>query len=149
MGSLNLVQIIGHLGRDVELREASGKARAALSVATDDSYTDRDGNRVSRVEWHRVIVFDKMAENCARYLRKGSLVYVEGALQTRKWQDQAGQDHYSTEIRARRVQFLDRREQGSEGSHVSGSGYGNAAASGACQPSPEYQARDYSDAVPF
>lgn len=107
---LNKVMIIGRLGRDPELRYTqSGSPVATLNVATDESYTDRDGNKVERTEWHRVSVFQRQAENCANYLGKGSLVYVEGSLQTRKWQDQSGQDRYTTEIKAQRVQFLDRK----------------------------------------
>ena len=75
---------------------------------------DRDGNKVDRVEWHTVVVFQRAAENCANYLAKGSLIFVEGSLQTRKWQDQQGQDKYSTEIKAQRVQFLDRRGEGAQ-----------------------------------
>ena len=115
MASLNLVQIIGRLGRDPELRYTqSGSPVATLNVATDESYMDRDGNKVERTEWHRVSVFQRQAENCANFLTKGSLVYVEGSLQTRKWQDQNGQDRYTTEIKAQRVQFLDRREGSGE-----------------------------------
>ncbi len=107
---LNKVMIIGHLGADPELRYTqSGSPVATLRIATDESYTDRDGNRVERTEWHRVVVFQRAAENCNQFLRKGSLVYVEGRLTTRKWQDQNGQDRYTTEIRADRVQFLDRK----------------------------------------
>lgn len=110
MASLNLVQIIGRLGRDPELRYGqSGGAVANLNVATDESYNDRDGNKVERTEWHRITVFGRMAENCGNYLAKGSLVYVEGSLTTRKWQDQNGQDRFTTEIKAQRVQFLDRQ----------------------------------------
>ena len=110
---LNKVMIIGRLGRDPELRYSqTGSPICTLNIATDESYTDRDGNRVDRAEWHRVVVFQRVAENCAQYLTKGSLVYVEGSLQTRKWQDQQGQDRYSTEIKAQRVQFLDRRGGG-------------------------------------
>lgn len=118
---LNRCMIIGHLGRDVELRYSqNGSAVASLNIATDESYTDRDGNKVERVEWHRVSVYGKAAENCANYLRKGSLVYVEGSLQTRKWQDQNGQDRYTTEIKAQRVQFLDRRGDGQQGGQQGG-----------------------------
>ena len=107
---LNKVMIIGRLGRDPELRYTqSGSPVATLNVATDESYTDRDGNKVDRTEWHRVSVFQRQAENCANFLAKGSLIYVEGSLQTRKWQDQQGQDRYTTEIKAQRVQFLDRK----------------------------------------
>lgn len=107
---LNKVQIIGRLGKDPELRYSqSGTPVANLSVATDESYKDRDGNKVEKTEWHRITCFQKQAENCADYLAKGSLVYVEGSLTTRKWQDQQGQDRYTTEIKADRVQFLDRK----------------------------------------
>ena len=110
---LNKVMIIGRLGRDPELRYSqSGSPVCTLNIATDESYTDRDGNRVDRAEWHRVVVFQKAAENCSQYLTKGSLVFVEGSLQTRKWQDQQGQDRFATEIKAQRVQFLDRKADG-------------------------------------
>lgn len=107
---LNKVMIIGRLGRDPELKyAASGMPITTLRIATDESYVDRDGNKVERTEWHSVVVFQRAAENCANFLGKGSLVYVEGSLQTRKWQDQQGQDRYTTEIKAQRVQFLDRK----------------------------------------
>ena len=110
MSSLNKVMIIGRLGRDPELRYTqSGMAVANFNVATDESYTDKDGNRIERTEWHKVTTFQRQAENCAKFLAKGSLVYIEGSLQTRKWQDQQGQDRYTTEIKAERVQFLDRK----------------------------------------
>lgn len=110
MSSLNKVMIIGRLGRDPELRYTqSGMAVANFNVATDESYTDKDGNRIERTEWHKVTTFQLQAENCAKFLAKGSLVYIEGGLQTRKWQDQQGQDRYTTEIKAERVQFLDRK----------------------------------------
>ena len=115
---LNKVMLIGRLGRDPELRYTqSGSPVANLRIATDESYTDRDGNKVERTEWHSVVVFQRAAENCAQYLGKGSLVFVEGSLQTRKWQDQSGQDRYTTEVKAHRVQFLDRK-----GDHQSAGG---------------------------
>jgi len=107
---MNKVMLIGRLGKDPELRYTpNGSPVANLRIATDESYTDRDGNKVDRTEWHTVVVFQRQAENCQAYLKKGSLVFVEGSLQTRKWQDQQGQDRYSTEIKAIRVQFLDRK----------------------------------------
>ena len=107
---LNKVMLIGRLGRDPELRySSSGMPIANLRIATDESYVDRDGNKVERTEWHTVVVFQRAAENCSNYLAKGSLVFVEGSLQTRKWQDQQGQDRYTTEVKAQRVQFLDRK----------------------------------------
>lgn len=120
---LNKVMIIGRLGRDPELRYTqNGSPVASLNIATDESYMDRDGNKVERTEWHRVSVFQRQAENCANYLTKGSLVYVEGSLQTRKWQDQNGQDRYTTEIKAQRVQFLDRRGE-QRGDNAPAGGY--------------------------
>ncbi|WP_298997139.1 single-stranded DNA-binding protein [uncultured Desulfovibrio sp.] len=117
MASLNRVMLIGRLGRDPELRYTqSGTPVCTLQAATDESYTDRDGNKVERTEWHRITCFQKQAENCANYLAKGSLVYVEGSLTTRKWQDQQGQDRYTTEIKAERVQFLDRKGDNQGGS---------------------------------
>ena len=110
---LNKVMIIGWLGADPELRYTpAGQPICSLRVATDESYTDKDGNRVERTEWHSVVAFQRSAENCNQYLHKGSLVYVEGKLATRKWQDKNGQDRYTTEIRADRVQFLEKRENG-------------------------------------
>lgn len=112
---LNKVMIIGRLGADPDLRYSqSGQAICSLRVATDESYTDKDGNRVERTEWHSVVVFGKGAENCNQFLGKGSLAYIEGKLATRKWQDQNGKDRYTTEIRADRVQFLDRKESGGQ-----------------------------------
>ena len=109
---LNRVMIIGRLGRDVELRQTpSGQSVASFTVATDESYTDRQGQRVEQTEWHRVSVFGKQAELCGKFLGRGSLVYVEGKLRTRKWTDQSGQERSSTEINADRVQFLDRKQE--------------------------------------
>ena len=141
---LNKVMIIGRLGRDPELRYSqSGSPVCTLNIATDESYTDRDGNRVDRAEWHRVVVFQKAAENCSQYLTKGSLVFVEGSLQTRKWQDQQGQDRYTTEIKAQRVQFLDRKGDAPRGEGGGGRGYeddyGAAARSGGFQNRDEIQ----------
>ena len=109
---LNRVMIIGRLGRDVELRQTpSGQSVASFTVATDESYTSRDGQRVEQTEWHRVSVFGKQAELCGRFLGKGSLVYLEGRIRSRKWTDQSGQERTSTEINADRVQFLDRKQE--------------------------------------
>lgn len=97
---LNKVQIIGRLGNDPEIRYApSGDAIANLSVATSESWKDKNsGERKEKTEWHRIVVFGKLAEVVGEYLRKGSLAYFEGKLVTRKWQDNNGQDRYTTEI---------------------------------------------------
>lgn len=110
---LNKVMIIGRLGADPEIKYAqSGTPVANLRIATDESYTDRNGQRQERTEWHTVIAFQRTAEICQQYLHKGSLVYIEGKLQTRKWQDKTGQDRYSTEIQCQRLQMLERRQEG-------------------------------------
>ena len=110
---LNKAMIIGRLGRDPEIRYSQkGDAVCNMTIATDESYTDRDGNKVEKAEWHKVVCYGKQAENCGQYLTKGSLVFVEGGLQTRKWQDKEGVERYTTEIKAQRVQFLDRKDGG-------------------------------------
>lgn len=123
---MNKVLLIGRLGKDVELiYSRGGNAMASLNLATDESYIDREGKKVQRTEWHRVSTFGKTAENCANYLGKGSLICVEGSLQTRKWQDKNGQDRYTTEIRAQRVQFLDRKSDNNQGGQRTGNQRGN------------------------
>jgi single-strand DNA-binding protein len=112
---MNKAIIIGRLGADVELKYTqAGVPVANFSVATDESYTDQQGNKVEKTEWHRVTVFQRQAENCAQYIGKGSLVCVEGSIQTRQWQDQNGQQRYTTEIKAQRVQFLSTRSDGQQ-----------------------------------
>ena len=108
---LNKVLLIGRLGADPDVRQTQNGSVARLRIATDESYTDRDGNRQERTEWHSVVAFQRTAEVCQHYLRKGSLVYVEGRLTTRKWQDNNGQDRYSTEIRCDRLLMLERRQE--------------------------------------
>ena len=104
---LNMTQIIGHLGRDPEVRyTAEGSAVANLAVATNETWRDKDGERQERTEWHRVVLFGKVAEIAAQFLKKGSLVYLQGRLQTRKWAGEDGQDRYTTEILAERMKML-------------------------------------------
>ncbi len=104
---VNKVILVGNLGRDPEVRYApSGKAFAHLNLATSESYKDRDGNKQTKVEWHRVALFDKTAEIAGKYLRKGGKVYIEGRLQTRKWTDNNGVDRYTTEVLADRMEML-------------------------------------------
>ena len=100
MSSLNKVQLIGNLGRDPDIRHnQAGDPIANLSVATSESWRDKQtGDKRERTEWHRVVIFGKVAEVAEKYLRKGSKIYLEGQLQTRKWTDQSGQDRYTTEI---------------------------------------------------
>lgn len=138
---INKVILIGNLGQDPEVRfTPSGTAVANLSLATSDSWMDRQtGQRQERTEWHRVVMFNKLAEIAQQYLKKGSKLYVEGRIQTRKWQDQNGQDRYSTEIVANNMEMLDSR--GSQGGAAGGGQYqqpqqgGNFG--GAQQPAPQ------------
>jgi single-strand DNA-binding protein len=98
-GSLNKAIIIGRLGTTPELKHtAQGTPVTSFNMATDESYTDKTGNKVEQTEWHRIVVWQRQAENVCKFLQKGSLALVEGRLQTRKWQDQQGQDRYTTEI---------------------------------------------------
>ncbi len=115
MRGVNKVILIGNLGRDPEVRYLpSGGAVANITLATSESWKDKNsGQPVEHTEWHRVVFYGKLAEIAGEYLKKGSKVYVEGSLSTRKWQDkQTGQDRYSTEIRAQNLQMLDGRNAG-------------------------------------
>ncbi len=111
---INKVILVGNLGQDPETRYTpSGMAIANITVATSDSWKDKQtGEPQERTEWHRVVFFNRLAEIVGEYLRKGSQVYIEGRLQTRKWQDQSGQDRYTTEIVANDMQMLGSRNQG-------------------------------------
>lgn len=108
MASVNKVILIGNLGANPELKHLpSGQAVCELRLATTDSFTDKQGQKQERTEWHRVNVWGKVAENCAKYLQKGRQVYVEGRIQTRSWDDkETGQKRYATEIVASQVTFL-------------------------------------------
>jgi len=104
---LNMAQLIGHLGRDPDVRYSpEGSAVAHLAVATNQTWKDKDGERQERTEWHRVVLFGKLAEIAAQYLKKGALVYLQGRLQTRKWAGEDGQDRFTTEIVAERLRML-------------------------------------------
>jgi single-strand DNA-binding protein len=110
---LNKAMIIGNLGADPEMRYTqSGTAVANFNVATTERYTNNAGERVEETEWHKVVAWQRLAEICADYLTKGSRVYIEGKIQTRKWQDQNGNDRYTTEIVAREMKMLSDRQQG-------------------------------------
>jgi single-strand DNA-binding protein len=107
MGSVNKVILVGNLGRDAELRYTPGGAAVAtINMATTEVWNDKGGQRQEKTEWHRVVLWGKTAESLNEYLTKGKQIYVEGRLQTRKWQDKDGQDKYTTEIRGDRVVLL-------------------------------------------
>lgn len=128
MSSLNKAQIIGRLGQDPETRYTqSGSAVTNLSVATSESWKDKQtGEKKENTEWHRIVAFGKLAEIMGEYLRKGSQVYIEGKIQTRKWQDKDGVDRYTTEIVASQMVMLDTRGEQSK-----------PAAPPAAEPSPD------------
>lgn len=121
MGSLNMVCLIGNLGRDAELRYTPGGAAVAtINIATTETWNDKSGQRQSRTEWHRIVLWGKTAESLSEYLKKGKQIYICGKLQTRQWDDKDGAKRYTTEIRADKVVLLgggERRE--SNGGHVS------------------------------
>jgi single-strand DNA-binding protein len=107
MASVNKVILVGNLGRDPEMRYLpSGEAVANLAIATTDKYKDKTGQMVEQTEWHRVSFFGRTAEVCGQYLKKGSQVYVEGSIRTRKYTDKEGIEKYATEIRGDRMQML-------------------------------------------
>ncbi len=129
MASLNKVILIGNLGKDPEHRVApSGDAICNLTIATSETWKDRNtGERREATEWHRVVFFGRIAEVAAQYLRKGSQVYIEGRLQTRKWTDRDGNDRYTTEIRGDEMKMLGSRQGGSDAPMEGGYGGGRSA----------------------
>ena len=113
MASVNKVILVGNLGRDPEVRfMPNGEAVCNFSIATTDSWRDKNGQKQERTEWHNIVMYRKLAEIAGEYLKKGRPVYVEGRLQTRKWQTKEGQDRYTTEIVADQMQMLGGREGG-------------------------------------
>ncbi len=150
-GSVNKVILIGNLGRDPEVRTTqSGTKVANLSLATSDSWKDRNtGERKERTEWHRVVIFGNLADIAERYLKKGSKVYVSGSLQTRKWQDQSGQDKYTTEVVLQgfggELAMLDSR--GGDGG--GGGGYGGGSDGPSDSGWDSGPAGDMDDEIPF
>ncbi len=129
-GSLNKVILVGNLGRDPEIRSTqNGDKIANLNIATSENWKDRDGNRQEKTEWHRVVIFGKVAEVCERYLKKGSKILIEGKLVTRKWTDNNGQDKYTTEVQVSgfngNMTMLDGRGEGGGGQGGGSFGGGN------------------------
>ena len=151
-GSVNKVILVGNLGRDPETRHTQdGRPICNMSVATSESWKDRQtGERRERTEWHRVVIFDeRVAEVAQNYLRKGSKVYLEGQLQTRKWTDQSGQERYTTEVVLQRFRgvltMLDSRADGGGGR----GDYGGGEPAGAPAAAAERGAADLDDDIPF
>src|SRR5690606_14873955 len=106
-GTLNKVMLIGHTGDDVKIHYFENKnCVGRFPLATDETYTNKNGERITNTEWHNIVVYNKGAEMCEKYLKKGDKVYIEGRLKTRKWQDEQGNDRYSTEIQCKDFTFL-------------------------------------------
>lgn len=146
---VNKVIIIGNLGADPEVRYMpSGSAVTNIRVATSEGWKDKQsGETQERTEWHRIVFFNRLAEIASEYLRKGSKVYIEGSLRTNKWQDQSGNERYTTEIIANSMQMLD-----SKGGSSGGSMYENQSSSSESSPMPASEpamTADYDDDIPF
>lgn len=148
MAGVNKVILVGNLGKDPEVRQISpNQTVCQFPIATGETWIDKSGQKQERTEWHRIVVWGKMAEVCGKYLAKGRQVYIEGRLQTRSWEDQQGQKKYTTEIVATTVQFLG----GASGERSAGANYGAGASSSSFSstdfgPEPSF---DANDEIPF
>ena len=150
-GSVNKVILIGNLGADPEVRSTTGGSQvASLRIATSETWNDRQtGERTERTEWHRVTLYGRLAEIAGQYLRKGAKVYLEGRLQTRKWQDKDGNDRYTTEVVANEMQMLDGRSgnMGSGAMQGDGDEWGAASNAKGTPSSPRRSVKDDWDAT--
>ena len=146
MAGINKVILVGNLGNDPEMKYTTGgQAVGRFNIATSESWTDKSGQKQERTEWHKIVVWGKLAEICGKHLSKGRQAYIEGKLQTRQWEDQQGQKRYTTEVVAATVQFL-----GSPGAYSSGPR--NNQESSQEQATPEFGAEPQFDAdeeIPF
>jgi single-strand DNA-binding protein len=146
MASVNKVILIGNLGKDPEIRTTpQGTSLARFSLATTTTWKDASGAKQERTEWHDIVAWEKLAQICGEYLHKGKMVYVEGSLQTRSWEDQNGQKRYKTEVKASNVVMLSRREDGAR----SGSGGGAAREVADAPEVTVASGAGYDDDVPF
>ena len=150
MGSVNKVILVGNLGRDAEMRfTPGGAAVATLNLATTEVWNDKGGQKQEKTEWHRVVLWGKTAESLNEYLTKGKQIYVEGRLQTRKWQDKDGQDKYTTEIRGDRIVLLGGGGGGGGGARQQNRGGGAGASSGGEDHMGEPVSELTDDDIPF
>ena len=145
---VNKAVILGNVGNDPELRYMSnGKAVANFTVATSEQWKDQQGQKQERTEWHRCTAYDKLAEIIGEYVKKGSKLYLEGKLQTRKWQDQQGQDRYTTEIIVSEMQMLDGKPQG--GQQAQGQQHAPQGQQQQRQPVPQQESPQFDDDLPW
>lgn len=148
---VNKVILVGNLGADPEVRYMpSGAAVANVRIATTDSWKDKQsGEQQERTEWHNVVFFSRLAEIVGEYLKKGSQVYVEGSLQTRKWQDKNGNDRYTTEIKAMEMQMLGGRGGGGTSHYEAAPNVGSQSKSTAESPPAQAPVEEFDDDIPF
>jgi len=148
MASLNKVMLIGNLGKDPEVRyTASGQAVASFSLATSEKFKNRSGEMEERTEWHNVVLWGRQAEIAGEYLSKGKTVYIEGRLQTRKWQDKDGRDRWTTEIVGDRMQMIGSKGEGGGGRQGGGKASGEEGSFS--QPSYDPPSFNPDDDIPF
>jgi len=142
---INKVILVGRLGKDPEIKSTPGGTTVAkFTMATDERFTDKSGEKQERTEWHNIVAWSRLAEICGQYLRKGSLVYIEGSIRTDSWEDkESGQKRYRTEIVAREMKMLDRKRDSEEGGGGGGYAARRPAAATAGGPAEE------DDEVPF
>ncbi|HBE92648.1 MAG TPA: single-stranded DNA-binding protein [Gammaproteobacteria bacterium] len=148
---VNKVILVGNLGKDPEVRYSpNGNAVANITLATSEQWKDRNtGEQQEKTEWHRIVFFNRLAEIVGEYLKKGSQVYVEGKLQTRKWQGQDGQDRYTTEVVANEMQMLGGRQGGGGGDQWSSSKPATGGQQDSSAPAAGGDMGDFDDDVPF
>ena len=148
---VNKVILVGNLGKDPEVRYMpNGNAVANITLATTESWKDKQsGEQQEKTEWHRIVMFRRLGEIAGEYLKKGSQVYIEGKLQTRKWQDNSGNDRYTTEIVASEMQMLGGRGGGSAGFPADSAPAQSAPAASAPTPAPAAAGGDFDDDIPF
>ena len=149
MAGINKVILVGTLGADPDTRYTPSNAAVTnLSLATNESWKDKQsGEQKEKTEWHRIVMFNRLAEIASEYLRKGSQIYIEGKIQTRKWEDKEGKDRWTTEIVANEMQMLGGRSSGGNSGGASGSEF---ASSGSSASAPSSDASDdFDDDIPF
>lgn len=149
MASVNRATLIGNAGRDAEVRYlADGKPVANVTLATTDTWKDKEsGEKREATEWHRVVLFDKLAEVAGQYVKKGRQIYVEGKLKTRKWKDKEGGDRYTTEIHAHDLKLLGKAEDGAAPSSPGAGSVGGGGGNGAAPAAGNFD--DFEDDIPF
>ncbi|MBU2840277.1 single-stranded DNA-binding protein [Acidithiobacillus thiooxidans] len=149
MSGVNKAIVLGYLGKDPEVRyQPDGNAVANFSIATSESFKDREGNKKERTEWHRIVLWGRLAEIAGQYLRKGSMAYVEGKIQTRKWQDKNGEERYSTEIVGNRLQLIGGKHDDADTPASPESDTG-VSGGGGTDPAPAPNQTDFDDDIPF